>query len=252
MLKINSSKTVTKKCVCCDSLIDIKIYANPKHPEYLLPTAGYKSRITCSRECHKNWQRKLSWEERIGKERAEEIRKERSESAKIDNPSTRPGVAKKISNTTKQFLAEHPDLRKGENNGFYGKSHSTERKEQWSRDKKGKWSYTPIQKEKQTQNTPKKEKHPNWLGGISNGEYGLDFNNELKYKIKEAHNLTCQLCKIVTEELDIHHIDYNKTNNAENNLIPLCKTCHGKTNFGRENWQKILTEIKKSSILNDK
>ena len=252
MLKINSSKTITKKCVCCDSLIDIKIYANPKHPEYLLPTAGYKSRISCSRECHKTWQKTVSWEDRIGKDRAEEIRKIRSQSAKTDNPSTRPGVAEKISNSTKQFLSEHPGVRSGKNNGFHGKSHTEERKEQWRNDKKGKWSYNPEQKEKQTLNTPKKENHHAWQGGISNGEYGIEFSKELKENVKTKYKNTCQLCKSTNVDLDIHHIDYNKTNNTKNNLIPLCKACHGTTNFGRDEWQKILTEIKKSNILNDK
>ena len=32
-------------------------------------------------------------------------------------------------------------------------------------------------------NTLRKENHPNWLGGISNGEYGLEFNKELKFFI---------------------------------------------------------------------
>jgi len=252
MLKINSSKTVTKKCVCCDNLIDIKIYANPKHPEYLLPTAGYKSRITCSRKCHKIWQKSIPWEERIGKEKAVKIRKIRSTEATNNNPSTRPGVAEKISNTMKQLLADNPDMRLGENNGFYGKSHTAERKKQWSEDKKGKWSYNLEQKEKQTRNTPKKEEHHAWQGGISNGEYGLEFNKDLKETIKLKYKNICQLCGTETVELDIHHIDYNKTNNSEYNLIPLCKVCHGKTNFGRDNWTKILTEIKKSSIINDK
>jgi hypothetical protein len=42
--------------------------------------------------------------------------------------------------------------------------------------------------------------------------------------------------------LDIHHIDYDKNNLQENNLISLCQKCHGKTNFNREYWFKILKD----------
>jgi len=45
------------------------------------------------------------------------------------------------------------------------------------------------------------------------------------------------MCNAPKVKLDIHHIDYNKKNNADNNLIPLCKHCHAKTNFKREEWE---------------
>lgn len=252
MFKINSSVKTTKKCASCDNLIEIKVYAHPSHPEYNQPIVGHRSRITCSRGCHRIWQNSLSWEERIGKERADEIRQVRSVSATQNNPSSRPGISDKISKSLKQYYQENPGIRAGENNSFYGKVHSLERKEEWSKNKKGKWSYNIKQKDKQTLNSPKKENHPAWQGGIANGEYGADFNKELKESIKLKYQNACQLCKAANVDLDIHHIDYNKTNNNECNLIPLCKKCHGKTNYGREGWQKLLTEVKKSGIISNK
>jgi len=46
-----------------------------------------------------------------------------------------------------------------------------------------------------------------------------------------------------------HHIDFNKKNNNPNNLISLCRSCHGQTNFNRDNWinyfqEKIQRQIK--------
>jgi len=217
----------------------IKVYKHTDHPQYNQPTITYKRKIACSRECHRQWQLSIPWEDRIGKTRAGEIRKVRSDLFKIDNPSTRPGVADKISDSMKRFCAENPTSRLGKNNGFYGKHHSEETKQKLQESKIGKWSYNLEQKERQKKNTPKKENHPNWQGGIANGEYGPEFTQELKERIKKLYNHACQLCNITNVDLDVHHIDYNKTNNSKKNLIPLCKICHGKTNYNRKKWQEI-------------
>lgn len=239
MAKINSTTIVTKQCISCGSPMDIKIFSNCNHPEYGNPIVKHKSKIACSHSCHTNWQRSISQEERIGTERATEIRKCRSEDSSNNNPSTRPGVAEKISKSLKAYLAITTDARSGENNPFYGKSHTPELKQHWKETKKGKWSYNEEQKLSQSVNSPKKENHPNWQGGIANGEYGAEFTKELKEAIKETYNNICQLCKIGGVDLDVHHVDYNKKNNVFNNLIPLCKTCHGKTNFNREKWKTL-------------
>lgn len=85
-----------------------------------------------------------------------------------------------------------------------------------------------------------KENHPCWRGGISFEPYGLEFNLKLKLKIRQRDNFICQECKKsekkLKQKLSIHHIDYNKKNNNLNNLISLCKKCHAKTNFKRNDW----------------
>jgi len=239
MPKINSTEQIVKNCIICNKQINIKIYSNPLNTEYLSPIVAHKKKITCSRNCHKIWQKQILWEDRIGLEKAEQIRKIRSEAARKNNPSKNPDVAKKISNSMKQYCELNPGIRSGENNSFYRKSHTPQRKQKWSENKKGKWAYNLLQKEKQKENSPKRENHPNWLGGISNGDYGLEFNQELKKTVKEAYNFTCQNCLSKELELDIHHIDYDKKNNSLNNLIPLCKKCHGKTNYNRELWKQL-------------
>jgi hypothetical protein len=233
-----------KKCANsgCNNQIQIRIIGDKDSEEYGLPVPSDRRKLACSRECHKLWQKSITWEQRVGEDFAAEFRQKMSALSSTNNPSTFPGVAEKISKSLKQYLSENPQSRLGKNNGFFGHKHSEKTIQHWKEIKRGKWAYNQEQREKQLQNTPKKENHPNWLGGISNGEYGLEFNKELKSKIKAVYKSTCQICNIITDELDIHHIDYNKKNNLFENLIPLCKICHGKTNYDRDHWQKILTK----------
>ena len=42
-------------------------------------------------------------------------------------------------------------------------------------------------------------------------------------------------------KLDVHHIDYNKGQGCSEHewrLIPLCRSCHIKTNHDREKWER--------------
>jgi len=87
-----------------------------------------------------------------------------------------------------------------------------------------------------------REKSSNWQGGKSFEEYGLDFNRILRIKIRKRDNYTCQECNYTEKrlgyKLSVHHIDYNKKNNKLNNLIGLCRNCHGQTNFKRNDWKE--------------
>jgi len=91
----------------------------------------------------------------------------------------------------------------------------------------------------------KREKHPNWLGGISFEPYGIEFNDELKEKIRERDGHICQMpgCnkRENGEAHSVHHINYNKKDNRPENLISLCRSCHQKTNFDRNYWQSYFT-----------
>ncbi len=64
--------------------------------------------------------------------------------------------------------------------------------------------------------------------------YPYEFNNKLKEEIRSRDNYECKLCFINQEELNekliVHHIDFDKKNNSESNLIALCRSCHGKVN----------------------
>ena len=87
----------------------------------------------------------------------------------------------------------------------------------------------------------KGEKHYNWQGGKSFEPYGVEFNEEKKERIRNKFNRRCFECGVSEDEsrykLSIHHIDYNKRNNSEDNLIPLCVNCHSQTGFKRKDWE---------------
>jgi hypothetical protein len=101
--------------------------------------------------------------------------------------------------------------------------------------------------------------HGSWLGGISKLPYPFEFDNNLKESIRKRDNYTCQNpeCNMTEEEsifvlgrvLDVHHIDYNKKNCNESNLISTCLSCNTRANFRREYWKRIYTNILKGVIL---
>jgi len=145
-----------------------------------------------------------------------------------------------------------PELRKklrranrGKSNPFYGKTHSPEVREKIRKAKQGKnnpmygktHSSEAIEKMSKSQ---RGENNHNWQGGASN--YGQGFTNALKEKIRKRDGYTCQCCDVkqknLSRRLDVHHIDYNKKNHNEVNLISLCRSCHSKTDFNRKEWQK--------------
>jgi len=87
--------------------------------------------------------------------------------------------------------------------------------------------------------------NPNYIHGHGNFPYPLEFNKQLKETIRKRDNYICQKCGMTEEEslvvyrriLDVHHIDYNKNNCKEDNLIALCNNCNIKVNHNRDYWQ---------------
>lgn len=73
--------------------------------------------------------------------------------------------------------------------------------------------------------------------------YGEAFNTDLKRRIKIRDNFQCQKCNeklsgYRSKSLDVHHIDHNKNNNEESNLISLCKRCHRLTHWDASRKEK--------------
>jgi len=111
---------------------------------------------------------------------------------------------------------------------------------------------TGIKESKETclkiSNATKGKKNPRYINGLSLSPYNIEFSRELKQKIRERDNFTCQICGLNEKQhlkkykcvLINHHIDYNKQNCKEDNLLSLCIPCHSKTNgtkeFDRDYW----------------
>ena len=131
-----------------------------------------------------------------------------------------PEIHKKYIDALRKWHKEHPDFTRGENNGFYGKHH------------------------KEGFNIG--ESNGMWNGGSSKEPYPFGFDDTLKEFVRKRDLYTCQLCNRTEKDLDsifsVHHIDYVKKNIDLKNLITLCQSCHGKTNFNREDWTKYLVK----------
>ncbi len=96
--------------------------------------------------------------------------------------------------------------------------------------------------------------NPNWRGGSARAPYPNSFSQKKKEEIILLHNNRCVMCGIDRATalslghgcgLAIHHIDYNKQNSENKNLIPLCNICHGKVHYNRNKWKKELLKISK-------
>ena len=95
----------------------------------------------------------------------------------------------------------------------------------------------------------------NYIDGKGYLPYASDFTSKLKDKICKRDNYTCQCCEMIQEEhfiiygrdIEIHHIDYNKSNCDEKNLITLCKQCNLRANYNRDYWYSYFIYIMKET-----
>lgn len=109
------------------------------------------------------------------------------------------------------------------------------------------------------------ENHHSWKGGLSFEPYCPKFNNVFKELIRDKFNRECFLCGrsefeiIRTQKLNgkqayrlsVHHVDYNKDclcDDIKCEFVPLCISCHAKTNHNREYYEKMI--IKKLNSIN--
>lgn len=73
--------------------------------------------------------------------------------------------------------------------------------------------------------------NPNYFHGKSLEPYPLAFSRQLKRRIRERDG-GCVVCGKNEGKLDIHHIDRNKNNCDEKNLVTLCARHHGQVHRG--------------------
>jgi hypothetical protein len=86
---------------------------------------------------------------------------------------------------------------------------------------------------------------PMWKGGLSYYPYCPKFNEQLKERVRTFFGRKCVLChkteKELGRKLDVHHVDYEKDNCCNDTrdplFVPLCLSCHMKTNRDRYDWE---------------
>jgi hypothetical protein len=81
--------------------------------------------------------------------------------------------------------------------------------------------------------------NPNWKGGIAlDGYCDAWKDRDFKQEIKARDSYSCQNpdCRKNSNNLTVHHIDYEKGNCHPQNLITLCISCNARANFNRDFW----------------
>ena len=88
-----------------------------------------------------------------------------------------------------------------------------------------------------------------WKGGISFEPYCIKFNKEFKERVRAFFDYKCVECGNLEKnnhKLCVHHVIYDKDaccNDSERLFVPLCRSCHPKTNCNREYWQDKYTRL---------
>jgi|GEM_PF-5815699 len=93
------------------------------------------------------------------------------------------------------------------------------------------------------------ENHWNWKGGSSWGKYCPKFNYDFKERVREFFGRRCVECGTPEngERLCIHHVNFRKDACCAEDVVPLfvplCKSCHAKTNYNRPHWEAKYTAL---------
>ena len=90
------------------------------------------------------------------------------------------------------------------------------------------------------------QKNPNWNNGASYAVYPREFNNELRDKIRNRDNYSCQFPGCDRREnghkFHVHHLDENPKNNQRGNLILLCLAHHRSVHNSEVYKKKLLNK----------
>lgn len=76
-----------------------------------------------------------------------------------------------------------------------------------------------------------------WRGGRKTYFYPDEFSPELKRRIRKRDGYKCQCCQISTYGTrygHVHHIDGDKSNSSESNLVLVCQSCHNSIHGGSD------------------
>jgi hypothetical protein len=198
--------------------------------------------------------------------------KELSEQLKLPKDIVRDKMYKlKLKRPPELIINWKSEMYKGSKNPFYGKTHSTGVKETIRKKAKGRKLSEATKRKLSIRFSGKGnprygthgwnkgihhtkehrrrigiaqtgEKNHMWKGGIFE-EYTYRFK-KIRENIRKRDSYTCFICgyKQNPEEtnrqkiLTVHHINENKKDDRDINLISLCRKCHGKTFKKKDYW----------------
>jgi hypothetical protein len=82
------------------------------------------------------------------------------------------------------------------------------------------------------------KKNPAWKGGVAEWGYSYDWKS-IAREVRMRDKYTCQSCKSTKKrwgnDLHVHHINQDKTDNSLSNLVSLCAQCHHEVHSGKRN-----------------
>jgi len=134
----------------------------------------------------------------------------------------------------------------GENNPFFGRSHTEESKIKMREWHLGKT--VSIKSRARMSFALSGSKNPAWRGGISAAPYcPIFYNREFRHLILERDSHECQnpLCWETSMRLCLHHINYDKRDCRLHNVILVCNSCNARANHNRKFWQEHYETIMK-------
>jgi hypothetical protein len=91
-----------------------------------------------------------------------------------------------------------------------------------------------------------------WYGNVQyyvRPQYCEKFTPEFKNRVRAYWNYTCAECgfvQIPKRTLHVHHVHYDKKmccNGSPRDVVPLCRSCHLKTNHNRKRWEQHFVEL---------
>jgi hypothetical protein len=148
---------------------------------------------------------------------------------------------------------KNPNLRRdvsGEKNPNFGHHLSEEAKERIRQARKRMKGKIKFSQESciHMGEAKKGENNPAWKGGISFEPYCPKFTKKFKERVRAYFGYRCVECGIyqTTPKLPVHHVTFNKKACCDTTIplfVPLCQSCHSKTQFNRVFWQYWFTEM---------
>lgn len=250
-------------CACgCGEEITIKRQHHKKSKKIPKYINGHHNR---GLEFSKKTKQKMS-DSKKGKQRSEKTKQKISNTSKgkilTEDHKRKIGIAgkgRKHSDKSKRKMSDSSmghsvsietrkkmsKSRKGNNHYLYGRYQTEETKQKIALSKTG------THHSKETILKMSGENNHNWNNGSSFEPYCIKFNNKFKESIRDLFNRKCFLCNKSEDDngkkLCIHHVNYDKNclcDNSECEFVPLCSSCHSKTNFNRGIWeQQILNKL---------
>lgn len=176
-------------------------------------------------------------------ERQSRLRKKKEKKQK---KGKREKIEKKEKKEEKKGGAWTQERRKRQSELLKGRKHTAEARERMAKARRGK---------RISEGTKIKisERHlgGHWYGSVRydyRPKYCELFNNTFKERVRAFWGYICFECGEPEggRKLTVHHIHYDKKmccNGSPKDVIPLCTSCHVKTNGNRIFWEKYYTEL---------